>query len=137
DRDAALRVVAGETPGDRAAPVVPYPDGAPGAKRFEQLQHVRDDVLEHIVLVARIDTRAAVAAHVRRHGAAAKIGETAELMAPADGKLGPAMQEDDRWRIRRAARQVERRVAVGSGDVFCDGEDHSVMVAEKEGEGRP
>ena len=66
-----LGMVLGDRPDDRRSPVVADPDRLLGPKRTEELDHVGDDLLERIVLVARIDARAPIAAHVGRNRAKA------------------------------------------------------------------
>jgi len=108
---AAFRVVGRKTPDDGAAPIMPDPDGLLVSQPVEKLEHVGHGVGERVVFVARIDGRAAIAAHIRCYRAKAEARKAWQLMTPADRKLRPAMHEDDRRRGFIAARKEERRVA--------------------------
>ena len=74
----------GHVPDDRAAPVVPDPDGPVTSQAVEELEHVGDDVLERVILVPRVDAGPAVAAHVGRDRPKTEVGETRQLVTPAD-----------------------------------------------------
>ena len=73
-----------------------HPHGFLGAERIEESQHVSNTVLERIVFVARIETGASIAAHIRRDGVKAQISEDGQLVTPGNRQLRPAMHEDDR-----------------------------------------
>jgi hypothetical protein len=95
DRLAALRMVAGEAPGHRAAPVVADPDGTLAAEMGQQLEHVINAVFERVVGVGLVVRGAPVTAQVRGDAAEPEGGKTAELVSPATRQLRPAVDEDD------------------------------------------
>ena len=118
DRVAAVRVVAGDVPDDRAAPVVADPHGPLAAQPVQQFQHVADDVFLRVVVVSGVNARTTVTAHVRRHRTKAERRQRRKLMPPAYGELGPAVDEDDERPVVRARGEIKRGVAVGLDGVF-------------------
>ena len=64
--------------------IVPDPDGPVTSEAVEELEHVGDDVLERVILVPRVDAGPAVAAHVGRDRPKTEMGETRQLVTPAD-----------------------------------------------------
>src|SRR5208282_2131597 len=80
---AALGVIAGESPDNRAAPVMANPKGAVVAEMNEQIEHVVDAVFDRVIGMGAIDGGPAVTAHVRGDAAKAEGGEAMQLVAPA------------------------------------------------------
>jgi hypothetical protein len=124
DPVAAVRVVAGEAPDHRAAPVVTDEHRLLAAEAVQQLDHVGRALGERIGLVAVVDAGASVAAHVRRDGAEAHAAERRQLMAPADRQLRPAMDKDHQRPVLGPAGEIEAGVPRRLGDVLGDGEGH-------------
>jgi hypothetical protein len=92
---AALRMMAGEAPDHRAAPVVADPDSTLATEMSEQLEHVINAVFERIIGVGRVVRGTTVATHIWGNAAEPERGEAAELVSPAMRQLRPAMDEDD------------------------------------------
>jgi hypothetical protein len=128
-RHAGLGMVARQAPHHRAAPVVADPHRTLTAEAVQQLEHVGHGMLERVVLVARVDAGAAVAAHVGRDGAKAQRPETRQLVAPARRQLRPAVHEDQRRAVGRAAGEEGRGVPRCLGHVFGHGERHRMPPA--------
>src|ERR1700677_1985204 len=115
-------------PDDRRSPIVADPDRLLCAEGVEQLDHVGDDGFLRIVLVAGVDAGAAIPSHVRRNRSETEVGKYRKLIAPRDGQLRPAMQKDDRRRIRGAGRKIERRMPRALGYMLQDGEAHAILL---------
>ena len=108
DAVAEVRMVLGDRPDDRRAPIVADPDRLLGPERAQELDHVGDDLFERIILVARIDARASVAAHVGRNRAKPEGRERRKLLAPGD-RQAPASRAGRRSASRSRRRTKERR----------------------------
>src|SRR6516162_659151 len=126
---AVLGVVAGETPDDRAAPVVADPNGAIAAQMSEQVEHVVNAVFQRVIGVAAVVGGAAIATHVRVGATEPEGGKAADLVPPAMRQLGPAMDEDDQRTGFGATGKIEAGVAGGFREVLGH--------REQQGEGFP
>jgi len=112
--EAPLGMMAGQTPDDRASPLVADPDRLFAAQRIEKLDHVRDGVLQRVVLVPRIDARPAITPHVRRGRPETETAEAGQLMPPADRELGPPVHEHDQGRGLDRVNATRHRNGTGS-----------------------
>src|SRR5215468_4166819 len=83
----------GEAPNDGAAPIVAHPHRLLGTQGVQEFEHVLDDHLKPVVLMIPVDTRAPVAAHVRRNGAEPQARKARELVAPAERKFRPTVHK--------------------------------------------
>ena len=120
----ALGVVAGETPDDRATPIVADPDGTVAAEMREQVEHVVNAVFERVVGLGAVVGGPAIAAHVWGDAAEAQGGKAPELVAPAMRELRPAMDEDDQLAGFGATGQIEAGVAGSFREVLGHREKH-------------
>ena len=83
-------------PGDRRAPVVADDDGLTGAERVKHANHVADEVKQRVLIDLVRLACLAIAAHVGRDGAIARLGERLQLMAPRmPGLRKPVAEEHD------------------------------------------
>ena len=79
---AAVGVVTGQIPYDRATPVMSHPDGFLSAEGVQQVKHVAHNEFLRVVVVVFIDRRTSVAAHVRRDYAETQSAKHGKLMPP-------------------------------------------------------
>lgn len=111
DREATVRMVAGDVPDDHRSPIVPYPDRLFLTEGVEQLDHVGDEFALGVGVVRAVERGPSMPPQVRCDRPKAERTEDWKLMPPAQCKFWPAMDEDDRRALARAACKIESAVA--------------------------
>src|SRR5579863_1971830 len=109
-----------EVPHHRTAPIMTDPHRFLTPRRIEQFDHVAHDEFLRVVAVLMVNRRSSIAAHVGRDRAKSQRRKRGKLMAPADRKLRPSVDENYQRTIFGTRCEVETGMPGGFYGVFGD-----------------